>query len=112
MNPIATHDSPAPATVADRLRGARRRGFVGRAAELELFRAAVDAPEPPFSILWICGPGGVGKTTLLGALAAGREPAIVDLRAVEPSPPAFAAVVTSFLRRQEQPVELVERAAA
>ena len=31
-------DSLAAPTVADRLRGARRRGFVGRAAELELFR--------------------------------------------------------------------------
>ena len=93
MMGTATPDSRSP-TVADRLEGARRRGFVGRAAELELFRAALEAPEPPFSVLWIFGPGGVGKTTLLGALAAaaraaGREPVLVDMRAVEPSPPAF-----------------------
>jgi hypothetical protein len=111
MNPIATQDSPAPATVADRLRGARRRGFVGRTAELELFRAALDAPEPPFTVLWICGPGGVGKTTLLGALAdaaraAGREPATVDLRAVEPSPPAFAAELART--GSERPVLLLD----
>ena len=56
-------------TVEDRLRGARRSGFVGREAELELFRGAIDAPEPPFSVLWIHGPGGVGKTTLLSAFA-------------------------------------------
>ena len=37
-------------TVADRLRGARRRRFAGRAAELELFRAALEAPVPPFNI--------------------------------------------------------------
>lgn len=92
MTGIAAHDS----TVADRLRGARRRGFVGRAAELELFRAALEAPEPPFSVLWICGPGGVGKTTLLGALADAaravrRSPVLLDLRGIEPSPPSFTA---------------------
>ena len=92
MTGIAAQD----ATVADRLRGARRRGFVGRAAELELFGAALEAPEPPFSVLWICGPGGVGKTTLLAALAeaaraAGRAPVLFDLRGIEPSPPAFTA---------------------
>ena len=54
-------------TVEDRLRGARRSGFVGREGELELFLGAIDAPEPPFSVLWIHGPGGVGKTTLLSA---------------------------------------------
>src|SRR5829696_10235997 len=96
MSEMAMHYSHAAATVADRLRGARRRGFVGRAAELELFRSSLEAPEPPFSVLWICGPGGVGKTTLLGALAeaarsAGREPALVDLRSVDPSPRGFAA---------------------
>ncbi len=47
-------------------------------------------------MLWIHGPGGVGKTTLLSALAEaadarGRAPVRLDLRAVEPSPPAFAA---------------------
>ena len=31
--------------------------FVGRAAELELFRGALEAPEPPFSVLWVHGPG-------------------------------------------------------
>jgi DNA-directed RNA polymerase specialized sigma24 family protein len=88
--------SPQGPTVADRLRGARRRQFVGRAAELELLRDALAADEPPFSVLWVHGPGGVGKTTLVGALAdeatrLGREPVVLDLRASEPSPPAFVA---------------------
>ena len=85
-----------PLTVADRLRGARRSGFVGREAELELFRGALEAPEPPFSVLWIHAPGGVGKTTLLSAFAEaaanqGLEPVRLDLRGVDPSPPAFMA---------------------
>ena len=99
MAEAVAHDAsepPSSATVADRLRGARRRRFVGRVAELELFSAAVAAPVPSFSVLWVHGPGGVGKTALVGALAeaahaAGLEPVVLDLRAVEPSPPAFAA---------------------
>ena len=72
MCPIARQDSyepPLASTVADRLKSARRRRFVGRAAELELFVGALAASEPPFSVLWIHGPGGVGKTALLGAFA-------------------------------------------
>ena len=89
---------PAPPTVAGRLRGARRRGFVGRVAEVELFAEAIRAPEPPFCVLWVHGPGGVGKSALLDAFAAvaetaGRTPARLDLRTIEPSPPAFAAAL-------------------
>jgi hypothetical protein len=89
---------PLASTVADRLKGARRRRFVGRTAELELFLGALNQPEPPFSVLWIHGPGGVGKTALLGALAeaaadAGVSVVRLDLRAFEPSPPAFMAEV-------------------
>src|SRR3954470_22057965 len=99
MCPIARQESygpPVAATVADRLKRARRRRFVGRAAELELFLGALAASEPPFSVLWIHGPGGVGKTALLGAFGeaaagAGIGVVSVDLRAIEPSPPAFVA---------------------
>lgn len=128
MSETAAQDSsspPAGSTVADRLRGARRRGFVGRAAELELFRIALEAPEPPFSVLWISGPGGVGKTTLLGALAdaarlMGSEPALLDLRATDPSPPAFTAELArslglgagasalETLARRERPVLMLD----
>jgi len=84
--------------VADRLHGARRRHFVGRGAELELIRDALATLEAPFAVVWVHGPGGVGKTTLLRALADetaahGREPILVDLRSTEPTPPAFAAAV-------------------
>ena len=104
-------------TVADRLRGARRAGFVGREAELELFRGAIEAPEPPFSVLWIHAPGGVGKTSLLSALAEaaearGRAPVRLDLRTVEPSPPAFLAelerVAGGPLEHWERPVLLLD----
>ena len=99
MTPIARQDScepPHASTVADRLKSARRRRFVGRAAELELFLGALGASEPPFSVLWLHGPGGVGKSALLGAFAeaaadAGVRVVSLDLRAIEPSPAAFMA---------------------
>ena len=83
------------ATVGDRLRGARRRAFVGRTAELELFRTALTDPES-FSVLWVQGPGGVGKTALVAALAdaaadAGADAVRLDLRSIDPAPPAFEA---------------------
>jgi AAA ATPase domain len=63
----AARDVPPPAgsRLADRLAAARRRGFVGREPEIRLFRAAVTSPELPFQVLYIHGPGGVGKTSLL-----------------------------------------------
>src|SRR5690349_9114088 len=72
MCPVArqdSHEPPLAPTVADRLKSARRRRFVGRAAELELLQGALAAAEPPFSVLWVHGPGGVGKTALLGEFA-------------------------------------------
>jgi hypothetical protein len=65
---------PRSATVGERLAERRRALFVGRAAEIELFRAALAAPDPPFSVLFLHGPGGIGKSALLDRLAdAARE---------------------------------------
>ncbi|HWT23684.1 MAG TPA: hypothetical protein VN213_09270, partial [Solirubrobacteraceae bacterium] len=113
MTDIAAQHVSAAGTVADRLRGARRRRFIGRAAELELFRAALAAPEPPFSVLWVHGLGGVGKTALLAALAdeaeaAGHAPIRLDMRAIEPSPPAFRAACGARLERSGRVVLLID----
>ena len=98
----ASFEPPPASTVADRLKSARRRRFVGRAAELELFLGALAASEPQFSVLWICGPGGVGKTALMRALgeaAADADVPVVslDVRTIEPSPPAFMAELARAL---------------
>jgi hypothetical protein len=92
----------ASGTVAERLRGARARRFVGREAELELFASALESAEPSFSVLFVEGPGGVGKTALLHALAEvagdlGLDPVRIDLRALEPSPAGFAAALGAAL---------------
>jgi hypothetical protein len=91
-----------PPTLGARLRRARRRRFVGRAGELELFRAAVEGPGAPWSVLFVYGPGGVGKTALLAAFAEAGEAAgvpawRVDLRGVEVSPPGFLAAVADAI---------------
>ena len=75
------------------LEARRRHRFVGRAAEIELFRSALQAVEPPFSVLFLHGPGGIGKTSLLDVLheCADVEGATVvrlDGRMLVPSPGA------------------------
>jgi len=85
-------------TLAARLAAAREQGFVGRAVELDLLRDALAGETPPFAVLHLHGPGGVGKTALLQrfareARAAAREPILVDGHAVEASADAFTAAV-------------------
>jgi hypothetical protein len=86
------------ASLADRLAAARARSFVGRAAEVELFRQALSGPDPPFSVLWLHGPGGVGKSTLLRrladeAVAAGRTPVLLDARSLDLTPAGFGGAL-------------------
>src|SRR3954469_23899465 len=77
-------------TLADRLAEADEQRFVGRRKELELFdRILVE--EPPFHVVLMHGPGGVGKSTLLREVArrgraAGFAPIMVDGRALDPVP--------------------------
>jgi energy-coupling factor transporter ATP-binding protein EcfA2 len=78
----------------DRLSEVRHLQFVGRNAERELFQSALAAAELPFLVLYVFGPGGVGKTTLLSEFAYLCEQAqaaaiYVDGRNVEPSPESF-----------------------
>ena len=88
--------------LADRLDLGRRRHFVGRGPELELFRRALLAERPPFAVLHLYGPGGVGKTALLGeyarlAAGAGVPAYRLDGRDVEPAPPAFLPALAAAM---------------
>jgi hypothetical protein len=80
--------------VAERLSAARRHHFVGRAAECALFRSTLIATEMPFLVLYVHGPGGVGKTALLREFATLAQEAsaavcYLDARNLEPAPEPF-----------------------
>jgi DNA-binding SARP family transcriptional activator len=89
---VARATQPAPAArLGARLVSARRRSFVGRSDELTLFADALAEQEPPFAVLHIYGPGGVGKTTLLAEFARlcaeADVPALtLDCRNIQPTP--------------------------
>ena len=93
--------------LAARLSAERRRKFVGRIAERDLFRSALAADEPPFNVLYVFGSGGVGKTTLLREFAgickeAGVPVSYLDARNLEPSPDSFTGAVWSALGLAER----------
>jgi hypothetical protein len=80
-------------TVGDLLASRRRRRFVGRTSEVELFQLALESPDPPLLLLHIHGPPGIGKTSLLDVLAglaaeAGARVVRLDGRDLVPSPRA------------------------
>lgn len=88
--------------VTERLTQARRRQFVGRQDEQEFFRSTLAAPDFSFQLLYLFGPGGVGKTTLLREFASIAEQAQVtatylDARNIEPAPQAFLAALQGAL---------------
>lgn len=80
--------------LGDLLAARRRRLFVGRSAELELVRTALDSAELPFSVLYLHGPGGIGKSSLLDVIAqlgeaAGATVVRVDGRTLSPTTTAL-----------------------
>jgi hypothetical protein len=88
--------------LADRLGAARRAQFVGREAEVALFREALRVEEPPFHLLHFYGPGGIGKSTLLRLLAAeaaeaATQPVRLDARHFDPSPAGFEGALADAL---------------
>jgi AAA ATPase domain len=93
---------PAHASLADQLQAARLRAFVGRTRELAAFRAALAEPERPLTVLYLTGPGGIGKSSLLRRFAqeaeaeaethaAGRKVLTIDARSTDCTPEAFLA---------------------
>ncbi len=82
---------------------ARRARFVGRSGELDAFQAAL--ADAASSVLWVFGPGGVGKSTFLAACAetardASRPVAVVDLRSVDPTSAAVIEAIHTDSRSQ------------
>jgi hypothetical protein len=88
--------------LADRLSAARHRQFVGRDQEKAVFQGALEAPELPFSVLHVYGPGGVGKTSLIKEFTyicdrLGIPYTYIDARNVEPAPESFVSVLQAAM---------------
>ncbi|MFB9205775.1 ATP-binding protein [Nonomuraea spiralis] len=92
-----------------RLQAARQRAFVGRKAELAAFDEALHSGG---RVLFVHGPGGIGKSALLRRYAqraaeAGRNVMTLDGRLLDPSPAAFLAETGPMLA-DERAVLLVD----
>lgn len=88
--------------LGERLRAARHARFVGRSVEKALFSQALAAPELPFAILHVFGPGGIGKTTLLQEFAmlceqAGVPSVYLDARSIDATPESFSDALSRML---------------
>ena len=109
--------------LGQRLERERARRFVGRAPELELFAARLEASsrseiardrDALFSVLWVHGPGGIGKSTLLRNLTAAARKADftvaeVDGGRVMPTPAGIRAALRQPAERRVIMFDAAER---
>jgi hypothetical protein len=87
--------------LADRLSEATRGAFVGRESEVRSVSEAVQAPEPPFAVAFIRGPGGIGKTSLLRAIVDSLPRDYLklrlDCRDIEPTAHGVLAAIAALI---------------
>lgn len=101
------------AEVESRQQAARYRSFVGRATEQALFQIALAAPELPFQVLYVFGPGGIGKTSLLreylNICQQATLPVVyLDARNLEPSQDSFLSALRQAMGMTAQSASLQE----
>ena len=92
-----------PPSVGELLDAQRRRRFVGRRAELELFRSAVGPGTDDLAVLYLHGPGGIGKTSLLDAFsgiatAQGATVVRLDAREIAASPSSVLTAIRAVIQ--------------
>jgi len=100
--------------VWDRLSQLRRCRFVGRTGERALFHSVLRETQLPWQLLYIFGPGGIGKTTLLQKFAficeQAKTPVIyIDARNIEPTPDSFLSTlhIATGCIRQDSLIEKI-----
>ena len=77
--PVVGVGSAPRGSLGDVLAARRRARFVGRSAEIELFGVPSSPRDRPFSVMYLHGPGGVGKTRVCSRFSP-RSPAGWALR--------------------------------
>jgi hypothetical protein len=95
--------------LGERLSQSTRRRFVGRDAEITIFTDLLNRSEQA-ALLWVYGPGGVGKSTLLHRLAQlasdeGRSVLVLDARDL---PPTHEGVVQGLSQALDPAIASVE----
>jgi len=102
--------SPTTRTIAERLSRVAETSFVGRDQELQRLLAAIEAPELPFVVGFICGPAGIGKSSLIHEACRlatrGVGTVVLDCRDVEPTPEGFLGAMAAALGASETDAEL------
>jgi hypothetical protein len=97
-------------TLSDRLSEAASGAFVGRADELRALTDAVRAPEPPFAVTYIYGPGGIGKSSFLRAVldALPKEylKLSLDCREVEPTADGALTAISGLIGGMNDAVDI------
>jgi hypothetical protein len=91
-------DEPPRRTLATRLENRDRDRFTGRHAEVAFLDRCLTSDDPPASVVHICGPGGIGKSTLLREVARrardrGRAVVRLDGRELGPDPTVLEAAL-------------------
>ncbi|MGC5004878.1 ATP-binding protein [Streptomyces sp. DT203] len=109
---VDDHPMNPPPSLGQRLVQARESGFVGRARELDLFRSALEGTPDSFAVLFVHGPGGIGKSTLLRRFAglarsAARTVIRIDGRSQGLSRENFEAEAAPAMA-DERPVLLID----
>jgi AAA ATPase domain len=87
-------------TLGTRLEHRDRDRFTGRHAEVAFLERCLDAEDPPACVIHVCGPGGIGKSTLLRELARrsrarGRTVVALDGRELGPDPEVLEAALAA-----------------
>ncbi|HEY1591961.1 MAG TPA: ATP-binding protein [Solirubrobacteraceae bacterium] len=110
------HDTPSgvrpkAATLAARLAERDRRRFVGREAELDLLERCL-TDDQPAAVVFVHGPGGIGKSTLLReferrASGSGWDTFLVEGRELSPAPDALEATLEGA-RASSRPLILID----
>jgi len=102
---------PVSATVAGRLRGSAAARLVGRARERERLSALLVRGSGP-AVVFVSGPGGIGKTMLVTATVTDLDQRVVALdgRHIEPTAPGFLTALAAELG--SPPLTSATRAAA